>query len=166
MPFRAERLSLSGEEHQELQRMSLSRSLPAGDVFRARLILMLAEGRSYTEVQKRLNTTAPTISKWRKRFLEQRVDGLMQERHPGQKPTVITPQLQARVLAATRRKPSDGSTHWSCRPVIARLLVGMVLGLGAASVLRGLLYGLHLMDGVSLIGVSLLFLVIRMIAAY
>ena len=95
--------------------MSLSRSLPAGDVFRARLILMLAEGRSYTEVQQRLNTTAPTISKWRKRFLEQRIDGLMQERHPGQKPTVITPQLQARVLAATRRKPSDGSTHWSCR---------------------------------------------------
>src|ERR1700739_427802 len=115
MPFRAEPIGLSEDEHLELQRMSLSRSLPAGDVFRARLILMLAEGRSYTEVQKRLNTTAPTISKWRKRFLEQRVDGLMHARHPGQKPTVITPQLQARVLAATRRKPSDGSTHWSCR---------------------------------------------------
>jgi transposase len=103
--------------------MSLSRSLPAGDVFRARLILMLAEGRSYTEVQKRLNTTAPTISKWRKRFLEQRVDGLMQERHPGQKPTVITPQLQAKVLAATRRKPSDGSTHWSCRKLANELSI-------------------------------------------
>ena len=101
--------------------MSLSRSLPAGDVFRARLILMLADGRSYTEVQKRLNTTAPTISKWRKRFLEQRIDGLMQERHPGQKPTVITPQLQAKVLAATRRKPSDGSTHWSCRKLAKQL---------------------------------------------
>ena len=107
MPFRAEPIGLSEYEQQELQRMSLSRSLPAGDVFRARLILMLADGRSYTEVQKRLNTTAPTISKWRKRFLEQRVDGLMQERHPGQKPTVITPQLQAKVLAATRRKPSE-----------------------------------------------------------
>ena len=114
MPFRAEPISLSEDKQQELQRMSVSRSLPAGDVLRARLILMLAEGRSYAEIQKRLNTTAPTISKWRKRFLEQRIDGLMQERHPGQKPTVITPQLQARVLAATRRKPSDGSTPWSC----------------------------------------------------
>ena len=106
MPFRAEPLSLSEGEQQELQRMSLSRLLPAGDVFRARVILMLAEGRSYAEVQKRLNTTAPTISKWRKRFLQQRMDGLLQERHPGQKPSVITPQLQAKVLAATRRKPS------------------------------------------------------------
>src|SRR3954447_13775279 len=101
--------------------MSLSRSLPAGDVFRARLILMLAEGLSYTEIQERLDTTAPTISKWRKRFLEQRIDGLMQERHPGQKPSVITPQLQAKVLAATRRKPSDGSTHWSCRKLAKEL---------------------------------------------
>src|SRR5437016_1479659 len=121
MPFRAEPLSLSEDEQQELERMSLSRSLPAGDVFRARLILMLAEGRSYSEVQERLNTTAPTISKWRKRFLERRIDGLLQERHPGQKPSVITPQLQAKVLATTRRKPSDGSTHWSCRKLAKQL---------------------------------------------
>jgi transposase len=121
MPFRAEPLIVSEEEHQELQRMSLSRSLPAGDVFRARLILMLADGRSYSEVQQRLNTTAPTISRWRKRFLEQRMDGLVQERHPGQKPSVITPQLEAKVLAATRRKPSDGSTHWSCRKLAKHL---------------------------------------------
>jgi putative transposase len=99
MRFRAEPLSLSEDEQQELERMSLSRWLPAGDVFRARLILMLAERRSYSEVQERLNTTAPTISKWRKRFLERRIDGLVQERHPGQKPSVITPQLQAKGLS-------------------------------------------------------------------
>jgi len=121
VPFYAEPLRLREDERQELERMSLSRSLPAGDVFRARLILMLAEGLSYTEIQERLDTTPPTISKWRKRFLEQRIDGLMQERHPGQKPRVITPQLQAKVLAATRRKPSDGSTHWSCRKLAKEL---------------------------------------------
>jgi hypothetical protein len=60
--------------------MSLSRSLPAGDVFRARLILMLAERRSYTEIQRRLSTTAPNISKWMKRFLERPIDGLVRER--------------------------------------------------------------------------------------
>ena len=84
-------------------------------MLRGRLILMLADGHSYAEIQKRLNTTAPTIFKWRKRFVEQRINGLLQERHPGQKPIVITPQLQAKVSVATRRKPSDGSTHWTCR---------------------------------------------------
>ncbi len=36
-------------------------------------------------------------------------------RHPGQKPSVITPALQAKVLQLSRRKPNDGSTHWSRR---------------------------------------------------
>lgn len=85
------------------------------------MILMLAQGRSYVEIQDRLETTAPTISRWKKRFLEQRVNGLVEQRHPGQKPTVITPKLQARVLEATRRKPKDGSTHWSCRKLAREL---------------------------------------------
>src|ERR1041384_6670229 len=121
MPFRAEPLQLTEDEHTELRQMTVLRMLPAGDVFRARLILMLADGRSYAEIQQRLDTTAPTISRWRKRFVEDRVAGLMEERHPGQKPSVITPALQARVLAATRRKPKDGSTHWSCRKLAKRL---------------------------------------------
>ena len=101
--------------------MSVSRSLPAGDVIRARMILMLADGRSYAEIQERLETTAPTISRWKKRFLSERMSGLIQMRHPGPKPTVITPKLQARVLDATRRKPKDGSTHWSVRKLAREL---------------------------------------------
>ena len=57
--FEARQLRVNEDEHEELQRMSVLRSLPAGDVFRARLILMLADGRSYSEIQKRLSTTAP-----------------------------------------------------------------------------------------------------------
>jgi transposase len=101
--------------------MSLSRSLPAGDVMRARMILMLGAGRSYTEIQERLQTTAPTISRWKKRFVEAGIKGLIEVRHPGQKPTVITAKLQARVLEATRRKPKDGSTHWSVRKLAREL---------------------------------------------
>jgi transposase len=101
--------------------MSVSRSLPAGDVIRARMILMLAEGRTYADIQERLQTTAPTISRWKKRFLSERINGLIQQRHPGQKPKVITPKFQARVLDATRRKPKDGSTHWSVRKLAREL---------------------------------------------
>lgn len=121
MAFKGAPVVLTEEEHEELRQMTLSRSLPAGDVFRARLILMLSQGCSYGEIRERLNTTAPTISLWKKRFLEHRVVGLLEQRHPGQKPSVITPQLQARVLAATRRKPKDGSTHWSCRKLATEL---------------------------------------------
>jgi transposase len=101
--------------------MTQSRTLPAGDVFRARLILMLADGLPFRTIQERLDTTAPTICRWKERFLKERVAGLIEIRHPGQKPSVITPALQAKVLDATRRKPKDGSTHWSCRKLAEQL---------------------------------------------
>ena len=114
---------MTGEERAELEQMTQSRTLPAGDVFRARLVLMLADGLPYRTIQERLDTTAPTISRWRERFESQRVAGLLEIRHPGQKPSVITPALQAKVLEASRRKPNDGSTHWSCRKMAQHLKV-------------------------------------------
>jgi transposase len=123
MPFTSEAITLSAEERAELEEMTKSRTLPAGDVFRARLILMLADGLSYRTIEERLDTSAPTIARWRSRFMKQRVAGLLEIRHPGQKPSVITSELQAKVLAATRRKPNDGSTHWSCRKLAKHLKI-------------------------------------------
>jgi macrolide transport system ATP-binding/permease protein len=54
----------------------------------------------------------------------------------------------------------------SIRPVLVGLLVGMVLAVGASYLLRGILYGLHTVDGFSFVGVSLLFLTIALLATY
>ena len=56
-------LSLTEEQRSELSKWAASRTLPAGDVFRAGLILALAEGRSYSQIMASLGTTAPTISR-------------------------------------------------------------------------------------------------------
>lgn len=66
------------------------------------MILLLADGVSYRKIQDLLDTTALTIAHWKERFLKHRMPGLMEERHPGQKPSVRTPRLQAKVLAAIR----------------------------------------------------------------
>jgi len=111
---------LSEDQQVELRRIAQSRSLPAGYVFRARLVLMLAEGASFSIIKQRLRTTAPTISRWKSRFLASGLDGL-DTHHPGQAATVLTPRLRARILSATRKKPKDGSTHWSCRKLASAL---------------------------------------------
>jgi transposase len=108
------KLMLTEGQQSELSAIAQSRSLPAGYVFRAKLILMLAEGASFSTIKRQLQTTAPTIIRWKHRFLASGIDGL-DTCHPGQTATVLTPALRARILSATRRKPSDGSTHWSCR---------------------------------------------------
>ena len=113
-------LLLTQQQHSDLSSIAQSRSLPAGYVFRAKLILRLAEGVSFNAIKHRLQTTAPTIIRWKRRFRQYGLDGL-DTCHPGQKPSVLTPALRARMLSATRRKPSDGSTHWSCRKLAAVL---------------------------------------------
>ena len=123
MPFTAEAITLTEGERAELESMTQSHTLPAGDVFRAGLVLMLANGLPYRTIQERLGTTAPTIACWRIRFVEQRMAGLTEIRHPGQQPSVITPWLQSKVLEMSRTKPKDGSTHWSCRKLARQLKV-------------------------------------------
>src|ERR1035438_645593 len=111
---------LTKQQHSDLSSIAQSRALPAGYVFRAKLILMLAEGASFNAIKRQLQTTAPTIVRWKQRFRQHGLEGL-DTYHPGQKPRVLTPALRARILSATRRKPSDGSTHWSCRKLASAL---------------------------------------------
>lgn len=102
------------EQKHELASIGQSRSLPAGYVFRAKLILLLSEGATFAMIRQRLGTTNPTIIRWKERFMAEGIDGF-NTNHPGQKPYHLTAALRAKILSATRRKPVDGSTHWSCR---------------------------------------------------
>ena len=90
------------QQKRELTAIAQSRSLPAGYVFRAKLILLLEEGRSFSSIRERLDTTTPTIIRWKQRFLEAGVKGL-DTNHPGQKPYKLTPSLRARILGQRAR---------------------------------------------------------------
>jgi putative transposase len=80
-------VSLTSNQRSELSSIAQSRTLPAGYVFRAKLILMLAEGVSFNTIKRRLQTSAPTIIRWKQRFLESGLDGV-DTYHPGQKAKV------------------------------------------------------------------------------
>src|SRR4051812_43739335 len=118
--MRERAMTITEEQRTELTRWTQSRTLPAGDVFRARLILALAEGRSYRQIMSSLQTTAPTISRWKQRFEQAGIDGL-DALHKGSEPRVADAALQARIAQKTQRKPIDGSTHWTCRKMAAAL---------------------------------------------
>ena len=122
-------LDLSPEEKQDLERWAQSRTLPAGDVFRARLILALAAGQSYREIEQGMQTSAATIARWKTRFEQERLAGL-DGRHKGSRPRTATAAVQARVVRRVQQKPNDGSTHWSCRKL------AKVMGLSKSTVQR------------------------------
>src|ERR1700723_722613 len=113
-------IKLTNAERMELTRRANSRTDRAEDARRARLILLLAEGHTWDEVSERIECSRGFVASWNKRFVEQRIAGLY-SRHLGQVASVLTPELEARILEATRRAPSDGATHWSTRKLGAHL---------------------------------------------
>ena len=107
-------LTLTTDERAELERRVRSLKIRAEDARRARVILMLANGESYSTIEATVPCYRDYINRWRRRFLGDRLEGL-QPRYRGQPPTVLTSAMEARVLEKTRTPPVDGSTHWSTR---------------------------------------------------
>ena len=120
MVMERQSIVLSAGERRELERRERSRRGRADEARVARVLLFLADGKTYRTIQERVGCSAPFISKWKKRFEEERLSGLY-HRYKGRRPDVLTPKMEARILNRTRKKPTDGSTHWSTRRLAKKL---------------------------------------------
>jgi transposase len=81
---------------------------------RARIVLLCASGLSNTEVARRLHLTGATVCKWRQRFVQFRLDGLLDEPRPGTHRRLSDAEVE-RVLARTLETQPQATTHWSTR---------------------------------------------------
>lgn len=122
-------LKLTTAERASLQGLARSRTASAADVKRARLIMMLDEGLSWSAIGEQLPCTPDYISRWKGRFERERLGGLY-ARHRGSEPAEGAAKIEARVLAWTQKAPTDGSTHWSTRKL------GEALGISHMMVAR------------------------------
>jgi transposase len=123
------RIAVAPPERLALKRRAASRRGRSDDAKRARLILKLAAGQSYSQIMKSLECSQNYIVRWKSRFLEERIGGLY-ARHKGRPRAKDVARIEARILEHTRRGPSDGSTHWSTRKL------GRKLGLSHSRVAR------------------------------
>ena len=73
-------IKLADEERAELEDRIRKYTLPYRDVLRAKLVLLAAEGLENKEIAARLSLTRPKVSKWRKRFYFERLEGLRDRR--------------------------------------------------------------------------------------
>src|SRR5712691_7266878 len=113
-------LVLTTDQRSELESRVRSGRGRADAARRARVILLLADGDSYATITAKTGCSSRTIALWRHRFEASGLEGLL-ARHRGSKRTVLTPALQARILAWARRAPPHGATHWSTRSLGLKL---------------------------------------------
>ena len=82
---------LGPNERRELEALARRYTSPYRDVVRAKIVLYAAQGLANDAIAARLDTPRQIVSKWRKRFFEQRLAGL-EEQPRGGRPTHFSPQ--------------------------------------------------------------------------
>ena len=122
-------LSLSDDERETLKQWTRRPKTSQALAQRARIILACAAGESNTTVSERLRVTKQTIGKWRTRFLNKGLDGLLDEPRPGT-PRRLSDVEVERVLTMTLESTPKHATHWSNRSLAA------ACGLSRSSVQR------------------------------
>lgn len=81
-------IHLSIAERGALESTRRRYTAPYRDVVRARIVLLAAEGRENVEIARRLDLPVQVVSKWRKRFFEERLEGLAERSRSGRPPSV------------------------------------------------------------------------------
>jgi transposase len=113
-------IELSSEEREGLGRWVRRRKTAQQLAMRARVILLSAEGQSNREVAKRIGVHETTVCKWRQRFQDRRLDGLLDEPRPGT-PRKVSDRTIERIVTMTLESTPDDATHWSTRNLAKRI---------------------------------------------
>ena len=105
-------LTLTGEERAQL--MSWAGGLNSSQTLalRSRIIMACAEGLDNKTVAAQLNCAAATVGKWRRRFVTDRLHGLMDEARIGRPPTITVAQIEDVVFTTLESKPHQAK-HWT-----------------------------------------------------
>lgn len=115
----AKPLELTDHERSVLSGWVRRPTSPARLVQRASIVLAYADHPSVASVGRRLGVSAPTVTKWRDRFLSQRLDGLDDAPRPGQPRKLTDGQINALITRTLQDAPPNGDTHWSTRSMAA-----------------------------------------------
>ena len=109
-----DKLELADAEREELHRLARRATTSQRLALRARIVLRCSEGTLNQDVADELGCSAATVGKWRQRFVDDGIDGLVDEPRPGA-PRKVGDDMVEELVVRTLETTPKGATHWSTR---------------------------------------------------
>ena len=108
-------VTVTTEDRARLEGLVGDRNSPVKAVWRARIVLLSADGESVNAIARATGKSKPCVWRWQERFAAEGVDGLLRDktRPPGRKP--LSQKVKLKVLKMTASETPPNSTHWSVR---------------------------------------------------
>src|SRR6266496_6802150 len=134
-------ITLSGTDRAELRRRARCYTAPHAEVIRAKIVLLAAGGLENTVIAERLDVHVGMVSRWRRRFAEEGMDGLADRKRSG-RPRVFPAAVVAEVKAMACEPPEDRDvpqSRWSASDLAAQAAAeGLVESVARSTVARWL----------------------------
>lgn len=115
-------LKLSAQESAQLLEWTRRHKTSQALALRARIVLACAQGHNNSEVARDCRVYRQTVGKWRSRFLERRLDGLLDEPRPGAPRKHGDAKIERLIAMTLNERPAE-ATHWSTRLMARKLKV-------------------------------------------
>ncbi len=106
-------IRLSAAEHHELEAVVANRNSPQKHVWRAKIVLLTADGHGTAEIMRATGKAKTVIWRWQERFGEDGVSGLWRDKTRPSRVPPLAPELAERVVALTLAGSPPTTSHWT-----------------------------------------------------
>jgi transposase len=106
-------ITVSAKDRRRLGAIVRNRNAPQKHVWRARIILLTADGAGTSEIMRQTAKSKTCVWRWQERFMEEGVDGLLRDKTRPSRIPPLSADVAERVVALTLEAPPHEATHWT-----------------------------------------------------
>ncbi len=123
-------ITVSPADRRRLQALVRDRNTAQKHVWRARIVLLTADGVGTNEIMRQTNTSKVCVWRWQERFMQEGVDGLLRDKTRPSRVPPLGPEVAEHVVALTLTDPPAETTHWTAA------MMAEQIGISVSSVQR------------------------------
>src|SRR5438874_7635630 len=106
-------IQLSRADRSKLKAVVANRNSPQKHAWRAKIVLLTADGRGTAEIMQATGKAKTVIWRWQERFRDEGAAGLWRDKTRRSRIPPLSPEVAKRVVALTLAGPPPAASHWT-----------------------------------------------------